>query len=103
MVGYVMAVWGLTTMLSSVLLGFAARYTGRPLLCTFAAVVDMTIMLTLLLWKPHGSRLPAFFALAALMGLVDGVWMVQMNGKMIQLELHPFLSLMTCIISAVSL
>ncbi|XP_025092541.1 protein unc-93 homolog A-like [Pomacea canaliculata] len=79
MVGYVMAVWGLTTMLSSVLLGFAARYTGRPLLCTFAAVVDMTIMLTLLLWKPHGSRLPAFFALAALMGLVDGVWMVQMN------------------------
>nr|KAG5691767.1 hypothetical protein BaRGS_014767 [Batillaria attramentaria] len=79
MVGYVMALWGLTTMASSSLLGLAARFTGRQFLIGVASVVDMVILVTLLLWRPQSGHWAAFLCLAVLMGLVDGIWMVQIN------------------------
>jgi hypothetical protein len=83
MVGFVMSVWGLTTMLSSALLGYAARYTGRRFLCFFAFFIDFAILMLLLLWKPHlgSSSLPVFFCVVSLMGLVDGIWAVQCSGE----------------------
>ena len=80
MVGYVMAVWGLSTMLSAALLGYAARFTGRRFLYGFAFLVDAAILTAFLLWRPHSGSLAVFFSLVALMGLVDGVWSVQCNG-----------------------
>lgn len=85
MVGYVMAVWGLCTMLSSILLGFAARFTGRRFLCIFAFIVDIVILLALQFWHPHAGHFTVFFSLVVLMGLVDGIWMVQTSGKTITL------------------
>ena len=80
MVGYVMAVWGLSTMISAWALGHAARFTGRRFLFGFAFLVDMAILVALLLWRPHSGSMTVFFSVVALMGLVDGIWSVQCNG-----------------------
>lgn len=78
-VGYVMSLWGLTTMVSSAFLGYAARFTGRQFLCGFAFVVDTAILVAMLLWHPQSDYLAAFLCLSVLMGIVDGIWTVQIN------------------------
>ncbi|KAL8576928.1 hypothetical protein ACOMHN_065655 [Nucella lapillus] len=85
MVGYVMSVWGASTMMSAGLLGYAARYTGRRFLVGFAFLVDVGILAVLLFWRPHAGSLPVFFSLSAVMGLVDGIWFVQCNALIVVL------------------
>ena len=85
MVGYVMASWGLATMLSAALLGWLARYTGRRVLCVCALAFDAVIFLVLTRWEPKEDQLHVFLFLAVLMGLVEGVWAVQVNGTWVAL------------------
>ena len=81
MVGYVMAVWGLCTMASSGLLGYAARFTGRRFLFAFGFLVDAAILLVLLWWSPHSGSGAVLFVLAVLMGLADAIISVQTQGR----------------------
>lgn len=78
-VGYVMAAVALSTMISSFLLGYAARFTGRKFLYVFAFMVDFSILALLRFWHPHSASIAVFFCIAALIGLVDGIWTVQCN------------------------
>lgn len=87
MVGYVMAARGLATMVSAGLLGWLARFTGRQVLCLLALVSDLALFLVLTWWEPRADQLPVFLGLAALMGLVEGVWAVQVNGRTFVLHL----------------
>ena len=81
MVGYVMACWVLASMLSAGLLGWLARYTGRRVLCLCALAFDAAIFLYLTRWEPRPDQTGVFLALAVAMGLVEGVWAVQVNGE----------------------
>nr|KAG5691763.1 hypothetical protein BaRGS_014763 [Batillaria attramentaria] len=81
MVGFIMATWGLATVISAPCLGWLARYTGRQVLCVSALAFDAIIFLVLTLWEPRVDELNTFFGLAILMGLVEGIWVVQVNGK----------------------
>jgi MFS family permease len=80
-VGYIMAVWGATTMLAAALLGYAAKFTGRKFLFGFAFFVDLAILTLLLFWTPHTGSYAVMICVVALMGLVDGIWSVQCHGK----------------------
>lgn len=44
-------------------------------------VLQIGIIVTLLIWKPEPSDSMIFFSIAGVWGIVDGVWLVQINGK----------------------
>ena len=81
MVGYVMAVWGLCTMASSGLLGYAARFTGRRFLFAVGFLVDAAILLVLLWWSPHSDSGAVLVVLAVVMGQTDAIISVQTQGR----------------------
>ena len=80
MVGYVMAVGGLSFMTWAALVGYAARYTGRQALLTLAFLVDAATLLLLLWWRPDSGSGAVLVVLAAVMGMVNAVLDVQCNG-----------------------
>ncbi|KAK7476416.1 hypothetical protein BaRGS_00032341 [Batillaria attramentaria] len=60
-------------------MGLAVRFTGRQLQMALAILADTAILVIYLLWRPQEDHLETFFMIAAMMGLADGIWMVQMN------------------------
>ncbi|MBN3314452.1 UN93A protein, partial [Atractosteus spatula] len=78
-VGFVMICFGATNSLCSYAFGKLAQYTGRAALFGLATVSNFSIIIALLLWKPHPDQLAVFFVFPALWGMADAVWQTQTN------------------------
>ena len=82
MVGFVMASYGGSTTLSSLLLSRLARYTGRHLLIAEAIIMQMSLYVAMYVYIPEGEKdLPYLFVMAVIWGLAEGIWQTQSNGK----------------------
>ncbi|GBP70337.1 UNC93-like protein [Eumeta japonica] len=78
-VGYVMMTFGVSNALSCLATGCLVKLTGRlPLMCA-ATALHTSLLLTLLLWKPHPYHPTVQYAVAVLWGICDSIWMVQIN------------------------
>lgn len=53
-----------------------------PIICS-AAILHTMIAICLLTWKPNAEYKIIYFIISGAWGLVDGVWLVQINGKSI--------------------
>ncbi|XP_022418753.1 protein unc-93 homolog A isoform X2 [Delphinapterus leucas] len=78
-VGYVMICFSAVNALCSVLYGKLAQYTGRTALFALGALIHLSCITGLLLWKPHPRQLPLFFVFPGLWGAADAVWQTQNN------------------------
>ncbi|KAL5016513.1 hypothetical protein ScPMuIL_006102 [Solemya velum] len=79
MVGFVMAVFGTSAVLTTLPIGYIAKYTGRHILFVVTCSLDMSILLTMLLWKPTADQNALLFILPVLMGVGEGIWQTQQN------------------------
>uniref|UniRef100_F7F0N8 Protein unc-93 homolog A n=1 Tax=Monodelphis domestica TaxID=13616 RepID=F7F0N8_MONDO len=78
-VGYVMICFSATNSLSSMLFGKISQYTGRIALFVLGAVIHLSCIISLLLWKPHPSQMAVFFIFPALWGMADAILQTQTN------------------------
>ncbi|PSN46516.1 hypothetical protein C0J52_09032 [Blattella germanica] len=78
-IGYVMIVYGVTHSISAILTGYIVKLTGRLFTVWSAMVLQIGIIITLLVWKPEPTDAMIFFAISGVWGIVDGVWLVQIN------------------------
>ncbi|XP_029799131.1 protein unc-93 homolog A [Suricata suricatta] len=78
-VGYVMICFSAINSLCSVLYGRISKFTGRAALYALGAVVHLSCIVALLLWRPHPGQLALFFVFPGLWGVSDAVWQTQNN------------------------
>ncbi|KAL5016512.1 hypothetical protein ScPMuIL_006101 [Solemya velum] len=79
MVGFVMAVFGASTVVTALPMGYLAKYTGRHVLFALTCSLDMSILLTMFFWKPSTEEKAVLFILPILMGVGEGIWQTQSN------------------------
>ena len=82
-VGWVLITYGVCDAICSLSFGVIIKYTGRPIIYIFGAVVNLTVIVTLLTWELTEEVLEqqyVFFILAGLWGVSDAVWQTQING-----------------------
>ncbi|XP_016083372.2 protein unc-93 homolog A [Ornithorhynchus anatinus] len=78
-VGYVMICFAATNSICSMLFGKLSQYTGRIALFLLGAVINLSCIIALLLWKPHPDMFAVFFIFPALWGMADAIWQTQTN------------------------
>ncbi|XP_046542819.1 protein unc-93 homolog A-like [Haliotis rubra] len=76
-VGYTMICFGVCNTIGSPVVGWLCRYVGRNVLFIFAAVVNIAVIVTMLLWHPSPSNKVVFFVVPGLWGIADAVWQTQ--------------------------
>lgn len=81
MVGFVMASYGCATTISALVTSRIAKYTGRYILFSFAAAVNLAIFILLYVWVPTENQKAYVFAMAVMWGLGEGIWQTQSNGR----------------------
>ncbi|XP_052673889.1 protein unc-93 homolog A-like [Crassostrea angulata] len=79
MVGFVMASYGCATTISALVTSRIAKYTGRYVLFSFAAAVNLAIFILLYVWVPTENQKAYVFAMAVMWGLGEGIWQTQSN------------------------
>ncbi|CAG5045199.1 unnamed protein product [Parnassius apollo] len=78
-VGFVMMTYGVADAIGCVVSGYLAKVTGRLPLLSTAALIQTGLFVTILIWNPHHNEAYAFYLIAALWGLCDALWVVQIN------------------------
>ncbi|XP_069092840.1 protein unc-93 homolog A-like [Pleurodeles waltl] len=73
-VGYVIICFGASNAICCLLVGKMSRYTGRILLFVLGAAVQISCIITLLLWKTNEHQFAVFFVISGLWGVADAVW-----------------------------
>jgi len=76
-----MTAFGISAGVSSLILGKAAEYVGRPTLFIFAGILNAATLVTMLHWEPTPEQPYVFFILASAWGCADGVWSPQVRCK----------------------
>lgn len=80
-VGYVMICFGVVNAGCSLLFGSLMKFVGRQPLMALGAIVHASLIVVLLMWKPHPENPYVFFSVSGLWGVGDAVWQTQVNGE----------------------
>lgn len=80
-VGYVMICFGVVNAGCSLLFGSLMKFVGRQPLMALGAIVHASLVVVLLMWKPHPDNPYVFFSVSGLWGVGDAVWQTQVNGE----------------------
>ncbi|XP_070596376.1 protein unc-93 homolog A isoform X3 [Erythrolamprus reginae] len=83
-VGYVMICFSATNSLASLLFGKIYQFTGRKVLFILGAILHLSCIVALLLWKPHSNQLALFFIIPAIWGVADAILQTLTNGASYQ-------------------
>ncbi|XP_072499984.1 protein unc-93 homolog A-like [Notamacropus eugenii] len=78
-VGYVMICFSAINSICSLLFGKLSQYTGRIALFVLGAIIHLSCIISLLLWKPHSSQMAVFFIFPGLWGIADAILQTQTN------------------------
>lgn len=88
-VGYVMIAFGISNAIAAALAGGASKIIGRNKILLFALIVHGALMLWMRQWIAVANDFIAYCSMAAIWGLVDGIWLVIINCELKALE-HSF-------------
>jgi len=90
-VGYNMVVFGVSSVVSTLLANHAERRkVSRDALVGVAAVIQLGLLVFLLVWIPDSNLVGVFVAVSALSGFCDGFWVTQCTCKSFSLLLLLF-------------
>lgn len=91
MVGYVMICYGVCDAICSITFSPMVKVIGRVPIFTIGAVINISIVITLIYWHPDPDETVVFFVLAGLWGISDAVWQTQINGELLFIFLYYYL------------
>jgi len=66
--------------IGSVSLEPIVKYAGRAAIFSFGAIINITLIITMLYWKPNPENPSIFFVVAGFWGFADSIWQTQING-----------------------
>ncbi|KAJ8722224.1 hypothetical protein PYW08_004626 [Mythimna loreyi] len=78
-IGYVMICFGVFNALAAPIAGALVKVTGRFPVMVTALLLNVCLLSALLSWRPEPQQWLVFYALAAIWGTADAVWLVQVN------------------------
>ncbi|XP_026738964.1 UNC93-like protein [Trichoplusia ni] len=78
-IGYVMICFGVFNALAAPIAGALVKLTGRFPVMVTALLLNVCLLSSLLWWRPRAGEGAPLFALAAVWGTADAVWLVQVN------------------------
>lgn len=78
-IGYVMICFGVFNALAAPVAGALVKVTGRFPVMVTALLLNLCLLSALLSWRPDPAQWFVFYALAAIWGTADAVWLVQVN------------------------
>ncbi|KAF9423894.1 hypothetical protein HW555_000952 [Spodoptera exigua] len=78
-IGYVMICFGVFNALAAPVAGALVKVTGRFPVMVTALLLNLCLLTSLLYWRPDPEQWLVFYALAAIWGTADAVWLVQVN------------------------
>lgn len=80
-IGYVMICFGVVNALGSAFAGALTKLVGQFWVLVGNALVHVSLIVWMINWRAVPGDAPTLCVMAALWGLVDGVWLVQINGE----------------------
>ena len=92
-----MICYGVADAIASITSGVAIKRLGRVPIFVFGAVVNLTLLVTFLYWRPDPNQPAVYFVIAALWGTADAIWQTQINGMKFAsyfLHMNSFINLM---------
>lgn len=84
-VGYVMIAFGIANAVAAGLSGAVSKIIGRNKILLFALIVHGALLLWMRQWTAVANDVFAYSSMAAIWGLVDGIWLVIINCKYLYL------------------
>ncbi|XP_049873721.1 UNC93-like protein [Pectinophora gossypiella] len=78
-IGFVMICFGVFNALAAPIAGSIVKLTGRYPVMITALLLNLCLLTALLLWRPNPEQWLIFYTLAAIWGIADAVWLVQVN------------------------
>ena len=84
-VGLVMIAFGCTNAFSTPVTSWIAKHTGRVPVVLSACLMHSAIIISLMNWTPYPDQKNILITIAAMWGIAEGIWMVQIHGM---LHLH---------------
>ncbi|KAF5288409.1 hypothetical protein FQR65_LT12022 [Abscondita terminalis] len=78
-IGFVMICFGIVNAIAAIFAGGISKKVGRTPMIIFVFLLHITLLISLLFWKPYSDNKIPFFVIAGLWGLCDAVWLVQIN------------------------
>ncbi|XP_045447914.1 UNC93-like protein [Melitaea cinxia] len=78
-IGFVMICFGVFNALAAPVAGAVVKLTGRYPVMLTALLLNLCLLSSLILWRPDPDQWLLFFVLAAIWGIADAVWLVQVN------------------------
>lgn len=79
-IGYAMMCFGIANALGSGLAGLLTKLIGRFTVVAAIACIHLALLVFLLNWTPTPDGI-IYCVIAAVWGLVNGIWLVQINGE----------------------
>lgn len=79
-VGYVMICYGVCDAIASISFGPVIRHLGRVPVFVLGAILNFSMILTMMFWRPDPTTPYIFFAIAGIWGVGDAIWQTQING-----------------------
>ncbi|XP_053316259.1 protein unc-93 homolog A-like [Spea bombifrons] len=79
MVGFVIICSGVTNSISAIVFGKISQYTGRFFIFVLGAIINISCIVVLLLWKPHADQIVIFFVISGVWAISDSVWQAQVS------------------------
>lgn len=79
-IGYAMISFGLANAFAAAVTPYITKLIGRFPMILATAVFHCALIVFMLLWKPT-DQYYAYSIIVACWGLVDGIWLIQINGE----------------------
>lgn len=79
MVGYVLICYGVCDAIGSISFTPLVRTIGRVPVFVLGFIINLSVILTFIYWRPNPDQTVVFFVLAGLWGVADSIWQTQIN------------------------
>lgn len=82
-IGFAMICFGIANAIAAALAGGLSKITGRIPVMIGVMILHLSVILWMRLWTAVENDYFTYCIMAALWGLADGIWLVQVNGKLL--------------------
>jgi hypothetical protein len=80
-IGYAMICFGLANALAAALAGALTKITGRMPVMFTVLILHASLIIWMIQWRAVEKDYLTYCTFAALWGMADGIWLVQVNGR----------------------
>ncbi|XP_022917651.2 UNC93-like protein isoform X1 [Onthophagus taurus] len=78
-IGFVMICFGVSNAIAAIIIGNLVKVIGRPPVIAFGLALHVSLIVTMLFWRPDSENKLMYFLMSGLWGISDAVWLVNIN------------------------